>query len=127
MDALVNAAALGSIVWASNLSEHFSQLDYSVNGIPRFLLEQTRGNRGSLRKAREAPRPEGFKWKALGTRLRARRREERERQLTTVRANQTTSLINGRATNWAPEVEFSPIRGLSSRQMTFQWHWSFMA
>ena len=83
MDALVNAAALGSIVWASNLSEHFSQLDYSVNGIPRFLLEQTRGNRGSLRKAREASRPEGFKWKALGTRLRARRREERERQLTT--------------------------------------------
>ena len=45
---------------------------------------------------------------------------ERERQLTTVRANQTTGLINGRATNWAPEVQFSPIRGLSSRQMTFQ-------
>lgn len=61
MDALVNAAALGSIVWASNLSEHFSQLDYSINDVPRFLLEQNLGNRGSLRKAREAPRPEGFK------------------------------------------------------------------
>ena len=29
---------------------------------------------------------------------------ERERQLTTARANQTTGLTNGRAANWAPEV-----------------------
>ena len=29
---------------------------------------------------------------------------ERERQLTTARANQTTGLTNGRATNWAPEA-----------------------
>ena len=57
MDAMVNVAPLGSIVWPSNLSEHFSQLDYSVNDIPRFLLEQNRGNRVSLRKAQEAPRP----------------------------------------------------------------------
>ena len=47
-------------------------------------------------------------------------RKERERQLMTARANQTTGLTNGRATNWAPEVEFSPISGLSSHQMTFQ-------
>ena len=32
---------------------------------------------------------------------------ERERQLTTARANPTTGLTNGRAANWAPEVEFS--------------------
>ena len=44
---------------------------------------------------------------------------ERERQLTTTRANQTTGLTNGRATNWAPEVEFSPFRALSRRQMTY--------
>ena len=44
---------------------------------------------------------------------------ERERQLTTARANQTTGLTNGRATNWAPEVEFSRFRALSRRQMTF--------
>ena len=44
---------------------------------------------------------------------------ERERQLTTARANQTTGLTNGRAANWAPEVEFSPFRALSGRQMTF--------
>ena len=44
---------------------------------------------------------------------------ERERQLTTARANQTTGLTNGRAANWAPEVEFSPYRALSRRQMTF--------
>jgi len=30
---------------------------------------------------------------------------ERERQLTTPRANQTTGLTNDRATIWAPEVE----------------------
>ena len=44
---------------------------------------------------------------------------ERERQLTTARANQTTGLTNGRAANWAPEVEFSPFRTPSRRQMTF--------
>ena len=43
---------------------------------------------------------------------------ERERWLTTARANQTTGLTNSRAANWAPEVEFSPIRALSRRQMT---------
>ena len=44
---------------------------------------------------------------------------ERERQLTTARANQTTGLTNGTAANWASEVEFSPYRALSRRQMTF--------
>ena len=44
---------------------------------------------------------------------------ERERQLTTARAKQTTGLTNGRAANWVPEVEFSPFRALSRRQMTF--------
>ena len=44
---------------------------------------------------------------------------ERERQWTTARANQTTGLTNSRATNWAPEVEFSRFRPLSRRQMTF--------
>ena len=39
--------------------------------------------------------------------------------MTTARANQTTGLANGRAANWAPEVEFSPFRALSRRQMTF--------
>ena len=38
-------------------------------------------------------------------------------RLTATRANQTTGLTNGRAlgraTNWAPEVEFSPFRALS--------------
>ena len=43
---------------------------------------------------------------------------ERER-LTTARTNQTIGLTNGRATNWAPEVEFSRFRALSRRQMTF--------
>ena len=33
---------------------------------------------------------------------------EQKHQLTTARANQTTGLTNGRAANWAPEVEFSP-------------------
>ena len=37
----------------------------------------------------------------------------------TAGANQTAGLTNGRAANWAPEVEFSPYRALSSRQMTF--------
>ena len=37
---------------------------------------------------------------------------ERERQLTAAPAIQTTGLNNGRATNWAPEVEFSPFRAL---------------
>ena len=44
---------------------------------------------------------------------------ERERHLTTARANQTTGLTNGRAAKWAPEVEFSSFRALSGRQMTF--------
>ena len=35
------------------------------------------------------------------------------------RANQTSGLTNGRATNWAPEVEFSGFRALSRREMTF--------
>ena len=43
---------------------------------------------------------------------------ERERQLTTARANQTTRLTNGRAAEGAPEVEFSPFRALSRLQMT---------
>ena len=38
---------------------------------------------------------------------------ERERQLTTARANQTTGLTNDRAENWAPEVVFSPFSALS--------------
>ena len=41
---------------------------------------------------------------------------ERERQLTTARAKQTTGLTNGRAANWAPKVEFSPFRALSHHQ-----------
>ena len=41
---------------------------------------------------------------------------ERERQLTTARANQTTGLTNDTAANWAPEVEFSPYRAPSCRQ-----------
>ena len=44
---------------------------------------------------------------------------ERARQLTAAPAIQTTGLNNGRATNWAPEVEFSPFRALTPRQMTF--------
>ena len=44
---------------------------------------------------------------------------ERERQLTTARANQTTGLTNRRAANWAPEVAFSPFRALSCRHLTF--------
>ena len=43
---------------------------------------------------------------------------ERERQLTTARANQTTGLTNGKAANWAPEVAFSFFRALSCRQLT---------
>ena len=45
--------------------------------------------------------------------------QRKERQLTTARANQKTGLTNGRAANWAPEVEFSPFRTPSRRQMTF--------
>ncbi|CAH3173149.1 unnamed protein product, partial [Porites evermanni] len=44
---------------------------------------------------------------------------ERERQLTTARADQTSGLSNGRAANWAPEVVFSPFHALSRRQLTF--------
>ena len=44
---------------------------------------------------------------------------EGQRQLTTVRANQTIGLNNGRAGNCAPEVEFSSFRAPSRRQMTF--------
>ena len=36
----------------------------------------------------------------------------------TAHANQTTGLTKGRVANWAPEVEFSPFRALSRRQMT---------
>ena len=93
MDAMVNVAPLGSIVWPSNLSEHFSQLDYSVNDIPRFLLQQNRGNRVSLRKAQEAPRPQGFKWKALRTRLRAR--GARNGNVSWRRRGQIKQLANG--------------------------------
>ena len=38
--------------------------------------------------------------------------------MTTVHANQTTCLANGRAANWAPEVVFGPFRTLSYRQLT---------
>ena len=44
---------------------------------------------------------------------------ERERQLTTARANHTTGLTNDTAANWAPEVVFSPYRAPSCRQVTF--------
>lgn len=44
---------------------------------------------------------------------------KRRRQLTTARANRTTGLTNVRAANWVPEVEFSPFRMLTCRQMTF--------
>ena len=37
---------------------------------------------------------------------------ERERQLTTARANQIIGLTNRWATNWAPEVVFSTFRAL---------------
>ena len=43
---------------------------------------------------------------------------EREHQLTTARANQTTGLTNDTAANWAPEVECSPYRALSRRKMS---------
>ena len=43
---------------------------------------------------------------------------ERERRLTTARANQTNGLTNGRGTNWTSEVKFSRFRALSRRQMT---------
>ena len=43
---------------------------------------------------------------------------ERERQLTTARANQATGLSKGKAANWASEVAFSSFRGLSCRQLT---------
>ena len=45
---------------------------------------------------------------------------ERERLLTTARANQTTGLTNGRAANWVPEVEFSPFRALSRKGKRLQ-------
>ena len=35
----------------------------------------------------------------------------------TARANQTTGLTTDRAANWIPEVEFSPFRALTRRQM----------
>ena len=38
---------------------------------------------------------------------------ERERQLTTACANQTTGLTNSTAANWAPEVDFSPHRSVA--------------
>ena len=36
-----------------------------------------------------------------------------ERQSMAARGNQTTGLTNGKAVNWAQEVEFSPFRALS--------------
>ena len=64
-------------------------------------------------------RDSGFRSK-MGERFGVESRlKERERLLTTVRANQTTGLTNGRAANWVPEVELSPFRGLTCRQMTF--------
>ena len=39
---------------------------------------------------------------------------EREPQLMTARASQTSGLTNGRGANWAPEVVFSPFRALST-------------
>ena len=44
---------------------------------------------------------------------------ERERQLTTARANQTTGLTNGRAVNWAPKDALVPFPALSRLQLTF--------
>ena len=44
---------------------------------------------------------------------------ERERQLTTARAIQTTGLTKGRAANWSPEGAFSPFSTLSRRELTF--------
>ena len=57
--------------------------------------------------------------RAVQTNQQADLATEQERQLTTARANETTGLANRRAANWAPEVEFSPFRALSRRQMTF--------
>ena len=37
----------------------------------------------------------------------------------TAHADQTTGLTIGRAANWAPEVEFSPLHALSHCQMKF--------
>ena len=34
--------------------------------------------------------------------------------MTTAPANQTTGLTSGRVANWAPEVEFSPLRAFRS-------------
>ena len=48
---------------------------------------------------------------------------ERERQLTTARANQTTDLTNVRVANWAPEVEFSPFRALTTPRNTTVGSW----
>ena len=45
---------------------------------------------------------------------------ERELQLTTARANQTTDLTNCTAANWAPEVAFSPFVPFSRRQLVLQ-------
>ena len=47
---------------------------------------------------------------------------EWKRQVTTAHANQTTGLTNGRAANWAPEVEFSLYRALPRCQMTFPFY-----
>ena len=44
---------------------------------------------------------------------------EQERLLTTARANHSTGLTNGRTANWVPEVEFSPFRAPTRREMTF--------
>ena len=44
---------------------------------------------------------------------------ERQHQLTTARANETSGLTNGRAEKWAQEVAFSLFHALSRRQLTF--------
>ena len=44
---------------------------------------------------------------------------ERERQVSTARANQAPGLTNRREANWAPENAFSPFRELSRRRLTF--------
>ena len=36
-----------------------------------------------------------------------------------VHADQTTGMTNGRAANWAPEVELSPFSALSPHHMMF--------
>ena len=51
---------------------------------------------------------------------------QRKRQLMTARANQTTSVTNGRAVTWALEVGFSPFCALSRPQLTFPFRCQIM-